>query len=330
MLSTPSHRSSRPGQRRRLPCGGHRVRAREPRPPRERARPANPPSSRPTPLRPAHPALADRRRQPAITAVVGQCPRRRRSRRRDSTASRDGRRLGAAATTMAEPGAPPPRPVTWPPASVTTSQAAARSHGLRPPLEVGVEGSGGDVAEVEGGTAEAPDVADLPQHPQQGPGPATATYGPRSRNRCPRAPATALTALSPASRTAAGRRPSSTRRRRHGPGRGRHPRGRPLRRPPAATGRCGRSAHDGGHGHGIRGYAVEVVHGAVDRVDDPGDLRGGGSAALLFAQEAVAGTGSAQSAADEVLARAGPSRSPRPWRCSWSSRPPDQPPLPRR
>ena len=57
----------------------------------------------------------------------------------------------------------------------------------------------------------------------------------------------------------------------------------------------------GGDRHGVLRDAVEEVHGAVDRVDDPADAGGAGLVVALLAQEPVVGAGVEERPPDQPL-----------------------------
>ena len=138
-------------------------------------------------------------------------------------------------------------------------QAAGRVvPGVEPLLEVGVHPALGGQAEVDRGRAEPPDVA----HPRQHRGQHRAPGGPagrrRSRSRWRPAPGRGRSRVEPVSR-----RPS-----RQAP----PPRIAVHSSPVAAlrtTAGHAHAVHLGGERHGVLRQPVEVVDGAVDRVDDP-------------------------------------------------------------
>ena len=89
---------------------------------------------------------------------------------------------------------PPSKSPVRHPASRAISSPAARSHGPRPLLEVGVDAAGGDAAQVGRGRAEAADVADLGDQLRRTarPGRGAARRGSGSRWRRAPAPASVV------------------------------------------------------------------------------------------------------------------------------------------
>ena len=217
---------------------------------------------------------------------------------------------GGAATTISGPAGAPRARSTRSPASAATSPPAAWSHGVQPLLEVRVQRALGRQAQVQRGRAEPPDVADPGDQRRPAPRPGAPAAPRRSRTRWRPAPGRASVRAEPVQPPAVA------------------PRAAAARRGPLLAG--GGVAHHAGHHDAVHlggqrdrvlRQAVEVVHGAVDRVEDPPHRARRRPPARRRTPRPARRRRAARAAAPRPpgVRRPCPRPSPRRCRCSWSA-----------